>query len=122
VNRARTTGSAEARLIPVAEPGPAVDRGRFDQTGRWSAPPAHWADEADDRIHAAMLAERIRSALDELPSRQRQVVILRDVEGLGSEEVSSMLAITEGNQRVLLHRGRSRLRQVLESHYDRPSA
>ena len=96
-----------------------VDPGRFDPAGHWAAPLTHWADDADDRICAAALAERISSALDELPSRQRQVVILRDVEGLGSEEVCSMLDITEGNQRVLLHRGRSRLREILASCYDR---
>ncbi len=53
--------------------------------------------------------------LDGLPGRQREVVLLRDVEGLSSAEVCEVLAISEANQRVLLHRGRSKLRQVLES-------
>jgi len=52
--------------------------------------------------------------MDELPARQREVVILRDVEEMSSEEVCSVLAISDGNQRVLLHRGRSRLRQLFE--------
>lgn len=55
----------------------------------------------------------------DLPVRQREVVTLRDVEGLSSEEVSGVMEITEANQRVLLHRGRSRLRQMLESDFGR---
>ena len=57
----------------------------------------------------------LREAIDALPDRQRDVVLLRDVEGLPSEDVCDVLGITEGNQRVLLHRGRSRLRSALES-------
>jgi RNA polymerase sigma-70 factor, ECF subfamily len=120
VNRARTTGARESRSIAIGEPGPAVDASRFDEAGRWAQPPEHWADDADDRVRAAMLADRIRSALGDLPARQRQVVVLRDVEGLSSEEVCSVLKISMSNQRVLLHRGRSRLRQALESEFGRP--
>jgi RNA polymerase sigma-70 factor, ECF subfamily len=119
VNRARTAGERERRSVAVADPGPAVDRSRFDATGHWSAPPEHWVDDADDRVDAAKLAGRLRSAIDELPERQREVVTLRDVEGLGSEEVCSVLDISEGNQRVLLHRARSRLRQALETEFGR---
>jgi RNA polymerase sigma-70 factor, ECF subfamily len=53
--------------------------------------------------------------MDDLPARQREVVLLRDVEGMSSEEVCEVLAISAGNQRVLLHRGRNRLRQVIET-------
>ncbi len=56
----------------------------------------------------------MQDALEELPQRQREVVILRDVDGLSSDEVCEVLEISEGNQRVLLHRGRSRLRETLE--------
>ena len=55
--------------------------------------------------------------IDELPARQREVVILRDVEQMTSEDVCAVLAISEGNQRVLLHRGRSRLRQQFEDEF-----
>jgi RNA polymerase sigma-70 factor (ECF subfamily) len=55
--------------------------------------------------------------LDELPARQRQVVILRDIEEMSSEEVCAVLAISDANQRVLLHRGRSRLRQLFEDEF-----
>lgn len=57
----------------------------------------------------------LRSAVDGLPGRQREVVLLRDVEGMSSADVCSVLSISEANQRVLLHRGRGKLRQMLES-------
>jgi RNA polymerase sigma-70 factor, ECF subfamily len=66
---------------------------------------------------AAKIAARILLAIDDLPPRQREVVTLRDVQGLSSEEVCASLDISHANQRVLLHRGRSRLRQVVESEF-----
>ena len=115
VNRARTTGQRETRSVPVADAGPVVDASRFGPSGAWAEPPEHWIEEAENRIDAAKLAELLRAGLDVLPPRQREVVLLRDVEGLSGTEVCEVLAISEANQRVLLHRGRSRLRQVLES-------
>jgi RNA polymerase sigma-70 factor (ECF subfamily) len=115
VNRARTTGSREQRTIPVADAGPVVDASRFGPDGAWSAPPENWIEEAENRIEAGKLASLLRSAMDGLPARQREVVLLRDVEGMSGAEVCAVLAITEANQRVLLHRGRGKLRQVLES-------
>jgi RNA polymerase sigma-70 factor (ECF subfamily) len=115
VNRARTTGAREARSVPVADAGPVVDASRFGPSGGWSVPPEHWAEEAESRVDAVKLSGLLRGGLDGLPGRQREVVVLRDVEGLSSAEVCQVLAISEANQRVLLHRGRSKLRQVLES-------
>jgi RNA polymerase sigma-70 factor (ECF subfamily) len=115
VNRARSTGSKEQRSIPVADPGPAVDPSRFGGDGGWADPPEHWIEAAERRMEAGKLAGQIRVWIDELPARQREVVLLRDVEGMSSEDVCAVLALTEGNQRVLLHRGRSRLRQLLEN-------
>jgi RNA polymerase sigma-70 factor, ECF subfamily len=115
VNRARTTGVREARSVPVADAGPAVDASRFGPSGAWAVPPEHWIEEAENRIDAVKLTELLRGGLDGLPARQREVVLLRDVEGLSSSEVCEVLTISEANQRVLLHRGRSKLRQVLES-------
>jgi RNA polymerase sigma-70 factor (ECF subfamily) len=115
VNRARTTGVREARSVPVADAGPAVDASRFGPSGGWAAPPEHWIEEAENRIDAAKLSELLRTGLDGLPPRQREVVLLRDVEQLTSAEVCEVLAISEANQRVLLHRGRSKLRQALET-------
>ena len=68
-------------------------------------------------MQAGELADLIRAWMDELPARQRQVVILRDVEEMSSEEVCAVLAISDANQRVLLHRGRSRLRQLFEDEF-----
>jgi RNA polymerase sigma-70 factor (ECF subfamily) len=115
VNRARTTGERETRSVPVADAGPVVDAARFGPSGAWAEPPEHWIEEAENRIDAAKLAELLRAGLGVLPARQREVVLLRDVEGLTGAEVCEVLAISEANQRVLLHRGRSKLRQVLET-------
>jgi RNA polymerase sigma-70 factor (ECF subfamily) len=115
VNRARTTGVREARSVPLADAGPAVDASRFGPSGAWAAPPEHWIEEAENRVDAVKLSELLRGGLDGLPPRQREVVLLRDVEGLSSVEACQVLEISEANQRVLLHRGRSRLRQLLES-------
>jgi RNA polymerase sigma-70 factor, ECF subfamily len=119
VNRARTAGARERRSIAIGDAGPAVDQSRFDAAGAWVAPPEVWIEAIDDRLRAGKMAHRIRSAIEELPSRQREVVTLRDVEGLSSDEVCHVLEITDGNQRVLLHRGRSRVRQVLETEFGR---
>lgn len=114
-NRARTTGMREQRTMPVASPEPAVDPARFAANGMWSDPPVDWTQDAAERLDAQSLAGAIQSALDELPPRQRQVVLLRDVDGLTSGEVCDVLELTEANQRVLLHRGRSHLRATLEA-------
>ena len=117
VNQARTTGTKEHRSVPVPDPEPAVDPARFDAGGGWADPPEQWVEAAEGRLEAGKLADRLRALMDELPARQRQVVLLRDVDELSSEEVCSVLAISDGNQRVLLHRGRSRLRQLFEDEF-----
>jgi RNA polymerase sigma-70 factor (ECF subfamily) len=114
VNRAITTGVRERVHLPVEQSELEQDNGRFSQDGWWVTPPAHWADEAVDRLTAPELAARVRQAIEALPQQQRQVVTLRDVEGLSSMEVCEVLGITDGNQRVLLHRGRGRVRAELE--------
>jgi len=115
-NRARTLAAKEGRLIPVdpTDPdAPTVDPARFGPDGVWSQPPSHWSDAAA-REQDAVLVERVRSAITRLPDSQQQVVTLRDVEGLSAVEVCRVLDLTEGNQRVLLHRGRARVRALLE--------
>jgi RNA polymerase sigma-70 factor, ECF subfamily len=127
VNRARTTGVRERRTIAVGDSGAVGDTGaavaasRFDGSGSWLSPPERWIEEVEDRLEAGKLAGLIRIAIDDLPDRQRTVVTLRDVEGLTSEEVCSVLDISESNQRVLLHRARSRLRQAIETGCGGPS-
>jgi|HubBroStandDraft_5_1064220.scaffolds.fasta_scaffold359449_1 RNA polymerase sigma-70 factor (ECF subfamily) len=119
VNRARTAGVLERRSVAIGGLEAAVDAVRFDAGGNWQVPPQPWTDLVDDRLTAQKMAGQIRVALDDLPDRQREVVILRDIEGLSSREVCGVLDLTEANQRVLLHRGRSRLRQLLESEFGR---
>jgi RNA polymerase sigma-70 factor (ECF subfamily) len=115
VNRARSTGVRENRSVAVGDAGPVVDRARFDASGAWMSPPQHWVEDSDDRLQAQAFIEEIQEALGQLPPRQREVVILRDVDGLTGQEVCKVLEISEANQRVLLHRGRSHLRGSLES-------
>lgn len=114
VNRAKSTGMSEARSVAIGDAGPAVDRSRFDGAGAWSSPPRHWIEDSEDRLLATGLRDRLELALKRLPSRQRAIVILRDVDGLSSEEVCGVLGITAGNQRVLLHRARAHLREAVE--------
>jgi RNA polymerase sigma-70 factor (ECF subfamily) len=109
LNRARTAASREQR----AGRPQAIDDERFDASGAWAVPPEPWADRAEDKLMAEQLARRVQALLDDLPDAQRQVVVLRDVEGLPPSEVAEMLGVSDGNQRVLLHRGRARLRQLL---------
>lgn len=116
VNRARSTGVREQRRTSTrADWVPAVDPARFGSDGAWVDPPTPWPDDVDDRLYASMLAERVRARMSELPDQQRQVVILRDLEGVSAPEVCDLLGISEANQRVLLHRGRSRIRGMLEN-------
>jgi RNA polymerase sigma-70 factor, ECF subfamily len=119
VNRARSTGVREHRNVAVEHPGPVVDRSRFDASGAWMSPPRHWIEDSEERLLAQGLARPIQTALEELPPRQREVVVLRDVDGLSGREVCEALDISEANQRVLLHRGRSQLRQALEAELGR---
>lgn len=117
VNRARTTGAREARSIAASDSEgfvAAVDASRFDSSGAWSSPPEQWVDDLEERIGAEALRDQILEALAQMPERQRAVVMLRDVDGLRSDEVCQVLDLTPANERVLLHRGRSRLRQALE--------
>jgi RNA polymerase sigma-70 factor, ECF subfamily len=112
-NRARTTGGREARTIAVDLTEPTVDPARFGADGTWIDPPDVWAERAEDRRFAAELAQRARNHLDSLPEQQRQVLVLRDVEALSAADTCTALGLSEGNQRVLLHRARARLRHLL---------
>ena len=109
LNRARTAQYREQR---AGNPDDTVEE-RFDASGAWAVPPEPWAERADDRLAAADLAARVHDLLPQLPDVQRQVVVLRDVEGVPAMEVSALLGLSDGNQRVLLHRGRARLRHLL---------
>jgi RNA polymerase sigma-70 factor, ECF subfamily len=114
VNRARSAGIKEHPAAPT-EALHAVDPSRFNAEGQWADPVDTWIEESEQRLDAATWSPILKSALQDLPPRQRQVVLLRDVEGLSHDEACSVLGITVGNQRVLLHRGRSQLRGILEA-------
>lgn len=118
LNVARRRGRVEERMNAELS-GPTVDPGRFrDGDDRY---PGHWRAEAapvewgpEPALLAAEFRAVLERALAELPERQRAVVELRDVHGLDHQEVCELLDLTPANQRVLLHRGRARLRGVLE--------
>ena len=112
VNRVRSAATREQRNAP-AERSHAVDPARFDAQGQWADPLERWV-ESDAGFEAALWAPILKAALESLPARQRAVVVLRDIEGLSSDECCSVLGISAGNQRILLHRGRSRLREMLD--------
>lgn len=116
-NRARSAGAREQRSGTPA--GPALDPSNFDGTGAWLHPVEPWTERSDERLDAARWMPAMRAALEELPERQRQVVVLRDVEGLSGDEVCAVLSLSSGNERVLLHRARTQLRQTLQARMGR---
>ncbi len=129
VNNAKTRGQREGRSIPfssVADPGgekePSVDPDRFlpaDDSrypGHWALGPTPWPTP-EERLLSGETRDLILEAIKELPPAQREVVTLRDVEGWSSTDVRNALEITETNQRVLLHRARSKIRAALEEHF-----
>jgi RNA polymerase sigma-70 factor, ECF subfamily len=116
-NRARATGAREPFHSPI-ETLHAVDASRFDTNGEWADPVDRWIEDSDDRLDAATWSPILKAGLDGLPPRQRQVVMLRDIEGLSTDEVCAVLDISGGNQRILLHRGRNRLREILEAAFE----
>jgi RNA polymerase sigma-70 factor (ECF subfamily) len=122
-NRARSRASREGRSVPFsALPGreddeSALDAERFDAAGMWRDPPVGWTDETPERL--ALEAETrgvMEAAVAALPPAQRAVLVLRDEDGLETEEICNLLDLTVTNQRVLLHRARARVRQALEAH------
>jgi len=125
-NIARTRGQRDARSVPFSSLGeettePTVDPERFAPAGErwaghWKSYPERWETLPEERLVGAETRARVQHAIDRLPLTQRQVITLRDVEGWEPEEVCSALEISETNQRVLLHRARSKVRQALEGY------
>jgi len=113
-NIAKTRAVREGRTLPFSslQPEPAVDPDRFVD-GAWAVVPDVWPEDA---LLAAETRERITEAIEALPPTQRAVISLRDVEGWSSEEVRNALGLSETNQRVLLHRARSKVRTALEDY------
>ena len=125
-NIAKTRGTKESRSVPFSaatvdgEEGPAVDPDRFQPPGdrypgHWQTPPEPWPEH---RLEAAETRNAALAAIAGLPARQREIITLRDIAGFSAEEARNALDVTETNQRVLLHRARSTVRNALESHFD----
>ena len=117
VNRARTRAVREARDLPFSSLGdderPAVEPSAFGPEGHWSSAPPRLDGEPETNLLSAELRAHLLQAVDGLAPAQRAVITLRDLVGLNADEVCEMLELTEGNQRVLLHRARSRVRAAL---------
>ena len=129
-NIAKTRAVRDGRTLPFSAlqdparvPEAAVDADRFLDPehprwpGHWALKPEPWPEEA---LVAGETRERLAEAIEALPATQRAVISLRDVEGWTSEEVRNALDLSETNQRVLLHRARSKVRAALESYLDQP--
>jgi len=126
-NKAKTRGQREGRTLPFSalaadrdEEATAVDVDRFlgpdnRHAGHWAAPPRGVPEE---RLLAGEARAKIEAAIDALPPNQRTVITLRDVEGLSAEEACNILGVSETNQRVLLHRARSKVRAALEQYLE----
>ncbi len=127
MNRAKSRAVQEARSVGFSslegenETTPVVDPGRFrgDHDPRprtWASPPRSWSGIPEARFLSNETLNHVRKAIDALPPTQREVITLRDVVGWSAPEVCNVLSISETNQRVLLHRARSRVRAALEGY------
>jgi RNA polymerase sigma-70 factor, ECF subfamily len=125
-NKAKTRAEREGRTVPFSSLGdaePAVDPDRFVDTGEpgkgpWATPPMSLDRVPEDRLLAREARERIVAAIVALPPAQRVVITLRDVDGLTAEEACEVLGVSDGNQRVLLHRARSKVRAEFERYIE----
>lgn len=130
-NTAKTRAERESRSIPfsalarseVEEGEPAVDSERFlaqpDRYGRqWASEPLSFGELPESRLLAAETLSVVHAALEQLPEVQRAVMTMRDIGGFPPDEVCSELELTEANQRVLLHRARSKVRRALEEYFE----
>jgi RNA polymerase sigma-70 factor (ECF subfamily) len=127
-NIAQTRGAREARSVPLSSLAPegdeaAVEPDRFRSQadafpGHWRQYPSNWEALPEQALLGRETLELVMAVVSELPLAQRQVITLRDVSGFTAEEVCDALDISGGNQRVLLHRARSRVRAALEGRFD----
>lgn len=130
-NKAKTRGVRESRHVSFSTVGtsdgdadePAVDPSQFRTTGHWAgywaSYPQPWDENTPEKLALSKEGGAfLEQAIEALPSNLRQVLVLRDVEGLDSKDVCVMLEISEANQRVLLHRARSRIRRALEKYVE----
>lgn len=125
VNRARSRGARDRRTVTFSalqdpENGDADLLDRFSAEGRWAQPPSLWQEQnPEDLLLRAETVQCLENAIENLPPAQQAVVTLRDVEGIEAQDVCNILAISETNQRVLLHRARTKVRTALDRHLRR---
>lgn len=124
-NHAKTRALREGRSIPFSSlddsAEPSVEPNRFLDpphrwAGHWASAPERFESLPEDRLLAGEARKVVEGAIATLPPNQRAVITLRDVEGWESSEVCGMLAVSDANQRVLLHRARAKVRQALEEY------
>jgi RNA polymerase sigma-70 factor (ECF subfamily) len=133
VNRAKTRGVRDGRSVPFSalardeteRNDPSVDPSRFEGAGgewpgHWAVEPATWGDQPEARLLGREMRAELDAAIATLPDVQRTVVILRDIAGRTVPEVCELLDVTEANARVLLHRGRAKIRRALETYLANP--
>ena len=117
VNRARTRALRDARDLPFSaleqDESPAVEPAEFTRDGNWASAPPRLDSDPETSLLGAELREHLLRAVERLAPAQRAVITLRDLVGLPAGEVCELLELSEGNQRVLLHRARSRVRAAL---------
>lgn len=117
INQARTRAVRDARSLPfsalVQDNAPAVEPAAFAADGRWTSAPPRLDGDPESGLLSAELRAHLLRAVDGLSPDQRAVITLRDLVGLPAAEVCDLLELSEGNQRVLLHRARSRVRAAL---------
>ncbi len=125
LNVARSRHRKESRILPFTSlfrrdagegRGPTVDQRRFGSDGLWSTPPDSWSNVPESKLLGRETVDQVKAAIEALPAKQREVVILRDVAGFDADEVCGLLSISPANQRVRLHRGRASVRKALEEY------
>jgi len=127
VNIAKTRGVREKRSTPVdlavTDSGPTVSANRFQSAGdrwpgHWVRFPERWTESPERSLLSGEALDLVRRELARLPEQQRLVVSMRDVDGYDSVEVCALLELSAANQRVLLHRGRARIRAALAGYFE----
>jgi RNA polymerase sigma-70 factor (ECF subfamily) len=125
INVARARRRKEVRILPFTSlwrrddsdsRRPTVDQSRFGADGMWQSGPHSWDNLPESKVLGQETMERVKAAIDQLPPKQREVIVLRDVAGLDADEVSGLLGLTPVNQRVRLHRARAAVRKSLEEY------
>lgn len=113
INRAKTRAQRDGRQVPLEDEDPPSTDDRFGSIGQFKRKPAQF-ESPESLLSNRQVRAAIDRCLEDLPPQQRAIVTMRDLEGWSSEEVCNVLGVSESNQRVLLHRGRGRLREALE--------